>query len=307
MNVIITGGNGFLGSNLVRKLLKHKHNIYVLSRNNYNLTDILSDIKFDFCENKDISLYSESIRNFQPDVVLHFGWSGGNNYNDVNSILQFENNVQYSIQLINILKDLPKLPKFIGVGSFAEYGIQTKLISESTNENPANLYGLSKLTFKKYSEILCKLYNIDWVWLRPCYVYGPGDVSTRLIPTTINKFLNHEPINLDKCDTIIDYIYVDDFTKFVYELLLSDNIGVYNICSGIEYELKYIISKIRSLTNSKSIIKFDNIDKKTSVSKYICGDNTKVKNATNMHKTTDLETGLITTINFYKHEASSNN
>ena len=38
--------------------------------------------------------------------------------------------------------------------------------------------------------MLCEQHNMEWVWIRPCYVYGPGDVKTRLIPTLINKFLH---------------------------------------------------------------------------------------------------------------------
>ena len=300
MNILITGGNGFLGCNLVKKLVKYNHNVYVLSRSNTNLIDILSDIKFDFCENKDFILYKKDIHEFQPDVVLHFGWSGGNNYNDVNDLSQFYNNVQYSIELINILKDLKNKTKFIGIGSFAEYGSQTKIISEVTNETPLNLYGLSKLTFKQYSEMLCKQFNIDWAWLRPCYVYGPGDVSTRLIPTLITKFLKNSPINLDSCNTVIDYIYINDFIDFVYEIVVSKCTGVFNVCSGNEYNLKDVIYKIRELTNSYSDINFDVINEKENVSKYICGDNTKIEQATNIKCKINLETGLLTTINFYK-------
>ena len=304
--ILITGGNGFLGSNLVKRLLNKGHSVYVLSRNNINLKDVLDDIKFDFASNKDFSLYKKDIYEFSPDMVFHFGWNGGNNYRDINDISQFYDNIGYSIDLINILNDLPKKPKFIGIGSFSEYGEQKNLITEEVLEAPLNLYGLSKFTFKKYSEMLCKQYGMEWVWVRPCYVYGPKDVSTRLIPTLTNKFLTDQPVKLNKCDTVIDYIYIDDFIDFIYNLTLSNHTGVYNICSGQEYELKYIISQLYDLVNSKSDIIFNNTNEKLSISKYICGSNEKIKKVTNIDFKIDLKTVLIKTINYYKNERSSN-
>ena len=304
--ILITGGNGFLGSNLVKKLLNEGHSIYVLSRSNINLKDVLNNIKFDFASNKDFSLYKKDIYEFSPDMVFHFGWNGGNNCKDINDVSQFYDNVGYSIELLNILNDLPKKPKFIGIGSFSEYGEQKNIISEEALELPLNLYGLSKFTFKKYSEMLCRQYGMKWVWVRPCYVYGPKDVSTRLIPTLTNKFLTDQPVKLDKCGTVIDYIYIDDFIDFIYNLTFSNHTGTYNICSGQEYELKYVISQLYDLINSKSDVIFEDTNEKLSISKYICGNNDKIKKATNLDCKIDLKTGLIKTINYYKNERSNN-
>jgi dTDP-glucose 4,6-dehydratase len=306
MNIIVTGGNGFLGSNLVRKQLSNNHNLYVFSKNTNNITDIIQNIKFSCATNNELHLYKKEIQAFKPDIIFHFGWSGGNNYNSINELSQFNDNVSSTIELINMLSSFDKKVKFIGVGSFAEYGNQISMINENVNEAPINLYGLSKLTTKNYTEMLCKQYNIDWVWIRPCYVYGPHDVNTRLIPNLINKFLCNETVNLDKCDKLIDYIYIDDFVNFVYKVSMVNGDGVYNICSGNEYKLKELILQLHELTNSKSEIVFNQTIDKKYVSKYICGDNTKIKKITNLNTQTDLKTGLLKTINFYKNETTHN-
>ena len=95
--------------------------------------------------------------------------------------------------------------------------------------------------------MICKQNNIDWAWVRPCYVYGPGDVFTRLIPTVINKFLTNEEVILDECNKTIDYMYIDDFVDLLYKLLISEYTGIYNICSGYQYNLKEVINKIFKL------------------------------------------------------------
>lgn len=302
MKVLVTGANGFLGSNFIFKLVKTGHQVYAFSHNTNNIKPILDKIKFTQAYTKNILDYKKDIINFAPDVVIHFGWSGGNKYSDVNQISQFFDNVEPSIKFLQFIKELPKIPKFIGIGSFSEYGNLTSKAIESIIENPINLYGLSKFTFKNYSKQLCSQGNIDWVWIRPCYIYGPKDVHTRLIPLVINKCLNNENIALDSCNKIIDYLYVSDFVDLMYELMLSSFTGVYNLCSGSEYKLKDVINKIHNLVKSSNKITFNSKQDRPLTSPYICGSNSKIIKKTNLIPQVSLEEGIIETIKYYKNK-----
>ena len=275
MKVLITGGNGFLGSNIARKVLSTGNELCITSRNTI-------DPKHQIIE-------------FNPDVVIHCAWKGGNNYNDINDLSQF-NNVSQGIELIETISKLPTKTRFIGFGSFAEYGNLTSPASETDIEQPINLYGLSKYTFKNYSKMLCDKHNIEWGWVRPCYVYGPGDVSTRLIPTLINKLSKNEKVILDECNKIIDYIYIDDFVNLAYSLITGNINGVYNICSGQQYNLRDIVNKIGMLMNRLNNIQFNNSSTRELTSPIICGNNNKIKEQSQITTLTDLNTGLLKTI-----------
>jgi len=290
MKIVITGGNGFLGSNIVRRLLKEDHSVMVLSNNSNNIQDLLTKIQY-----KNLSSIEENIRSFSPDVLIHCAWSGGNNHRDVNSVSQFDN-IPLGIGLINSIRNSNKKVKFIGFGSFSEYGILNYKAKEKDQENPINFYGLSKYTFKRCSKLLCEQYGIDWVWIRPCYVFGNGDVQSRLIPKLIDKFSKNEKVELDECKTMIDYIHIDDFSNLFYNLSVSNHQGVFNICSGREYELRSVIETIHSLTKSSSEVSYDNKLNKDSP-KYICGDNKKVLDATKLSISCTLEEGILKTIN----------
>jgi len=295
MKVLITGGNGFLGSNIARKLLKHGHKVYIVSKNYNNILDIFSQIEFntEFIEN--------DIKNFSPDTVIHFGWKGGNNSQDANNADQFYDNIPMSIDLLNILSKLSKKSKFIGIGSFAEYGEFNFPIQESDTEQPYNLYGISKLFLKKYSEAYCFQNNIEWAWVRPCYTYGPGDVKTRLIPTVINKCLKGETINLDSCNKTIDYMYIDDFCDYVYFIITNKTSGVYNICSGNQYNLRDLLNKIHNIIGNNNQILYNPDINYNPKSSYVCGDNTKIITQSKQYPLTDIESGIINTINYYKN------
>jgi nucleoside-diphosphate-sugar epimerase len=150
--------------------------------------------------------------------------------------------------------------------------------------------------------MLCKTHNIDWLWIRPGYKYCPGDVKTRLIPSIIRKCLKNEDIVLDECRVVIDYLYIDDFTEFISNLILTDSIGIFNISSGNQYKLKEVINTIHTLSNSKSKITFDASLNRKNTSLYMCSDNSKIMQATNITPKTNLEIGLLNTINYYKNE-----
>jgi|688.fasta_scaffold36867_6 nucleoside-diphosphate-sugar epimerase len=300
MKIAVTGGNGFLGSSIVKKLISENNEVYVFSSSTNNLNLVLHQIKFSYGYTNDIPHFNGELAEFSPDVVIHCGWSGGNNYNDINDLNQFYDNIEPGINLIRMISKLPKKPMFIGLGSFSEYGNFTELVNESSKENPINLYGLSKFTFKNYSKLLCEQNNMKWAWVRPCYIYGPNDVDTRLIPLLIRKFLNGEEVILDECNKTIDYLYIDDFVNYFYSLLLSDEEGVFNICSGIQYNLKNIINEIHKLTNSESRIVFDSELNRKLTSPFICGDNSKILKLTGIQPKTDLTSGLIKTINYFK-------
>ncbi len=279
MKIVVTGANGFLGLNFIKKLQNEKHEICSIIRSTINPF--------------------EKILEFEPDVVVHFAWDGGNNYESVNDIKQFHNVVN-GIELLNTLNMLSKKPKFIGIGSFSEYGNLKHPAIETDKEYPNNLYGLSKYTFKNYSKILCEEFNMNWVWVRPCYTYGPGDVSTRLIPKVINAIINNQKLELDNCNKIIDYLYIDDFTNYLYTLMIGDDTnGVYNLCSGNQYNLKKVIFDICKLMDTSDNIIFNTSPSRNLTSPIICGYNHKIKKYSKITKLTELNEGLYKTINYY--------
>lgn len=290
MKIAITGGNGFLGSNIVRRILKEDHSVLVLSNNSNNIQDLLPKIQY-----KNLNQIEETIHNFSPDILVHCAWSGGNSHKDINSASQFDN-IPLGINLMNSIRSADKKVKFIGFGSFAEYGILSSRAKEEDQENPINFYGLSKYTFKRCSKLLCEQYGVEWVWVRPCYVFGKGDVQSRLIPKLIDKFSKNEKVELDECKTVLDYIHIEDFSNLFYNLMISNHQGIFNICSGKEYKLKNVIETILTLTKSNSEVSYNPILNRDSP-KYICGDNKKILEAAKLNINCTLEERLLKTIN----------
>lgn len=278
MKILITGANGFLGSNITKLFIKNNFNILCISQNNNNLLPIINNIKFIKNIKNNYNDLESEILDFNPNIILHTAWYGGNKYKDVNHLDQYRINYELGLSLLEISNKLKNKSKFIGFGSFAEYGKISRRAKESQSDNPNTHYGMAKSSFKNISKLFCEQNNISWSWIRPCYVYGNGDVATRLIPSVITKLKNNEQITLNSCDTIIDYIHIDDFCSGVKNIIDYDLTGVYNICSGMEYNLKDILTFLESKTKNKII--FDATLNREYASKYICGSNEKLKSFT---------------------------
>ena len=293
MNVLITGSNGFLGFNITKLMLKEGYNVLALSRNFSRFTEL---------EHKKLKLvtlttnlytdYEGVIKDFLPDVVIHCAWSGGNSYTDINNINQYNHNIPAGISLLEVISRLHYKPKFIGVGSFAEYGILTERAVETQPEQPINHYGLSKTVFKNISKLFCELNHMQWSWVRPCYIYGKGDVSTRLLPSIVSKLKNGEQITLDSCNTVIDYLHVSDFSRAILALIQTEQTGIFNICSGKEYSLRDIINHIVEKTNASTQIVFDSERDRKYSSKYICGSNSKLLENTSWLPAINIYNGI---------------
>ena len=272
--VLITGGNGFLGSNLVRFFLKKGYTIAVISRSCSNLADVLDSIHFIKHSSPGYSHFSEEIRTFNPTIVIHCAWDGGNSYKDINSSKQ-ASNLLYGVELLDIICSLPSKPRFVGFGTFAEYGMLTSQASETMTDAPFNLYGQTKSCFKSISKMICNQHGICWTWIRPCYIYGPVDVPTRFIPSVISKLSSGEPLVLDSCTTIIDYLHVNDFCSGIEHILYKEADGVFNVCSGLEYQTRDIVKRIQCLTGG-DLVTFDATRDRVNSSKYTCGNPSKL-------------------------------
>ena len=295
MNILITGAGGFLGSNICN-LLSNKHKILALSRNFHKIKSNNNII----CHNLDMTDYIHlitEIKNFFPDVVIHCAWMGGNSSKDTNEIWQADN-IIYSNEILKFCA-LVGVKHFIGFGSSSECGDHTQKLDEKTICKPTTMYGITKNSFRSIAENYCYSNNIKFSWVRPVFTYGPGDVETRLIPKTILSFLKNKDLVLNKCSASVDYLYVEDFSKAIQNIVEKSLEGDFTISSDDELNIKSLVKIIYEKINPNSSLTFDQTLPDYS-HQYVCGTSNKLKSTITWSPTITLDQGLDNTIFYFK-------
>ena len=280
MKIVLTGANGYLGSNLMLSL-SESHELLPVSLLSTSVEDL-----------------DKKLIEFNPHVVIHCGWGLGNSYNDVSDIKQIDN-ILIGCEFLKSISKLNNIT-FIGFGTFSEYGTINKPAKETDDNSPVDFYGTSKKSFRVVSKNLCRLMNHRWLWVRPCYVYGKNDVKSRLIPKVFDSCLENKKIILNSCKSVVDYLYIEDFCSAINRLLKYETSGIYNVCSGKEYLISDVINSIQEITGVYNTITYDKSLERGKSYAYICGDNKKLKSI-GWTPSYDFTRGLSDTLEYYSN------
>ena len=255
---IVTGATGFIGVNLIKKLVVNNCYVYAIVRpNSKNIIKIskMPNLKIIECDLRNVKTLNQLI-NERCDCFFHLGWNGTRvperddciiqNENYINSICAYESALQLGCNC------------FISTGSQAEYGKMGGEVSDDYLPNPTTEYGKWKLnTFNKICSLaMSNKIKFGWISIFSCY--GPGDYENSLISTCMNKMKRNESINLTTGEQMWNYIYVDDVVNILYELMINDGYkcNSFNVCSEDSRPLKEFVYEMKEILNSKSQLLF---------------------------------------------------
>lgn len=256
--ILVTGGTGFIGSKVVKKLKENK-NIYIIILSRSKSGKEHSNIEYVKCDlSNEIDFKKIYTRIMDADYILHMAAMVPRSSLQQENIE--ENIKQNLLTTINLLKYLPKnLEGFIYSSTIDVYGRPLYVpINESHPTNPLTYYGASKLASEKYLNIFLSHRGVPLTILRYSQVYGPGEPKIKAIPVFIDKILKNEsPILFGNGSDIRDYVYVDDIANATISALKKNIGGVFNIGSGVGYHIREVLDTIIKISgkNIKPIYK----------------------------------------------------
>ena len=275
MKFILTGSSGFFGSYIVKELLENNHEVIVLLRieSNKKRLDIFKNhtgYKEYFIDDEDIV---KKVSNFKPDIFIHSAWKGVDNLkrNDFTNIEENINILTKSIDLANKIG----CRKWIGVGSLTEYGNLEKMYFEDNVPIPTTIYAKTKLICCMLSRLMCESLTMQWNWVRLGPIYGVGDNENWLIPYLIKSLKKGETPKLTKCEQIWDYLHVEDAAEAIVKLAISNNDGIYNLCSSLPIQLNEIVRLVFFGTQIEPLL--GHLKYNEDQLMYMVGSNEKLK------------------------------
>ena len=261
-NILVTGGAGFIGSNLVSHLIADNNSVTVLDnfmsgyRSNLDSFPGINIIEGDI---RDKNAVEKAMHG--AEVVFHLAASVGNKRSIDQPILDAEINVIGTLQVLEAArkKGVRKIVTSSSAGIFGE--LKTIPIKEDHPIEPDSPYGCTKLCEEKLCLSYAKLYDIEAVCLRYFNVYGPNqrfDAYGNVIPIFVFRMLRNEPIIIyGDGEQTRDFVHVDDVVQA--NIKAADSIGVngaFNIASGKRVTINRLVDIITRGNSTKIKIEY---------------------------------------------------
>lgn len=210
---IVTGANGFLGSALCSELTsKNIEVIAVVKDEKENVENISNNslIRIVYCDLACISALPEIISDRDVDVLYHLAWIGsaGPLRGDVDIQLK---NVQYTCDVVKVCAEI-KCFKIVFASSIMEYEIEALMKTDRIPEINT-LYSSAKVAADYMARTVAGKMNIKYIRAVISNIYGPGEMSPRLINSSLRKLLSGEHCAFSLGNQIYDFIYITDAAK----------------------------------------------------------------------------------------------
>ena len=263
--VIVTGGLGFIGSNLIN-ILKNKYFIINIDKITYasNFKNIDPDIKNYKFYKQDINnkiFIKNILKKYNPSIIFNLAAETHVDRSIDGPKKFIESNILGVFNLLEAIRDYKKKIKLIHISTDEVYGDIKKNYKskEEDRYNPSSPYSASKASGDLLIKSYIRTYKIPAIITNCCNNFGPNQYPEKLIPTIIYNILNNKPIPIyGRGKNIREWIYVEDHCKALIKIAEKGVIGEnYNVGSGTVLNNVQIAEKI--ISNFKKIIYPQNI------------------------------------------------
>lgn len=246
--VLVTGGAGFIGSQVTRTLLERGADVHVID-NLFAGRQALVPEAASFTE---LDIRSEEldhvVRSHAPDMIVHLAALHYVPYCDEHPGKAFDVNVMGTRNLLTAAANVDQVERVIYTSSAAVYPPREEPNTETSSTGPIDIYGKTKLVGEDLLQAFTEQTGKTGVTARVFNVYGPNETNPHVIPAILNQLENGtREIELGNLTPKRDFIHVRDVTRALVTLLaeFDDQYAVFNVGAGNPYSIREVVDCVR--------------------------------------------------------------
>jgi len=310
--ILITGGAGFIGSNIVLELVNRGEETRVLDNlvtgDKRNIEDVKNDIEFIEGDIRDLKTVRKAVEDI--DYIIHAAALPSVSRSIKDPITTNDVNVSGTLNLLTVAKDAD-VKRFIFASSSSIYGDSPKLPKEEGMcPDPKSPYAISKLVGEQYCKIFCDIYNLETVSLRYFNVFGPRQNPTSEYAAVIPKFINlmlkgKRPTIYGDGNQSRDFTFVKNVVDATIRAIKVKNISgeVINVACGERITINDLTKRINEILGTS--IRPVYADSRPGDVRHSLADISKAKRILGYKPAYFFEEGLKETIKWFQDERNN--
>jgi len=307
VRVLVSGASGFIGSQLVPKLVARGYEVYLSERyvTGRYVLGAQKDLPTVFADLRDFQATRQAIREVQPEIVVHLAALSAVSYSYEHPQEVLETNFLGTVNLAEAcLREVGHFAHFLFAGTSEEYGNNgVNLKTEESTLCPDSPYSVSKVAADKYLNYMWDVYGFPVTILRPFNSYGRKDNTHFVVERAIKQALTSQQVRLGDPKPIRDFLYVDDHVN-AYLSCLEQREKVrgqtFNFCTGHGVTVRELVEKIVRLTEFSGEVLWNTIPKRPLDIAELIGDPAKARKILGWRAEYDLDKGLELTVEYWR-------
>lgn len=300
MRILVTGASGFVGSHVVRTLVAQGHEVTALVREDsslWRLEDLEGGYRLARLPNGWTGALLDPLDGWPPEACVHLAW-----YAVPGEYLQSPENIPSLVLTLRLLEELAAAgcKHAVMAGTCFEYDTDVGYLREDGPTRPATIYAAAKLAASTLGRHRAAQLGIGFAWARLFYVYGPFEDERRLVPAVVRALLEGREFPASAGTQVRDYLHVEDLATALSVLAVGQVAGTYNVCSGEPITIAALLTEVERVVGRPGLVRLGAVAMRPGEPNFVCGDNSRLKEATGWAPRRTLPEGLADTVAWWK-------